>query len=1134
MRYARVFWMRAEGAPRVEPVATPSPTSSCSTPSQTPPGSASSTPNEFKTPATPSKRPATSPAEGTPSRIPVPRLVRGRGRGQAGRWKDETKMLAFESLCRKLEDEDECQYTLADLIAMMTHAEMYSEKHLERLLIDKYQGRVVIVPRLGKSSILCFLGEKFGHLGTAWYQRRCLNEQDERIRIVQKAAEIVSSDIRKIIHDREHFPDIDSNTSCVPESLTKFLHAVTASRKTNTEKIAKTCEVFAHFIISAARPYSFLSPIMLALGIWVHRKVGSKMLCDILHNLGCSVSYRLIAEYEKSAVLHSKLTFDPDAYMQFAFDNFDFNTDTIDGHGTVHSMGGMTYIITPKSGVPPRGQLPRLTPQTRQVSLSTFGVIPLQPYSKPYISGHSHIIVTDQQPAAGALPSNQASSVSMARQLDLLWLIGNTAIPQVIPAWNGFMSTAMQNTRPFALAATLPLPFVNLSPSDPTTISTCLHFAAEQASKHGRKFCSVTFDQPLYWKATEKILSSPQNSPLRNIFVQLGGFHLLMSFMGAIGHLMSGSGLEELWTTVYAKNSVQQMSSGKAYSRAVRAHFLSQSALVAIILQKMFEDSELNASRRALIEMCRALQRGNVLSTEQHSLVLNALSRFDETLKAFELSRTGKLWVQYIRMVELIRLLVRAERVGDWSLHLYTVKQMLPYFHAASHLNYAKSAHLYLQLMDAVESSLPLTERERLFDKGFFSIRKTNRLWAGNFSDQTIEMDLMRPMKSLGGITMHGRGITESTLAVFIRSMPYCSEVVQAFERFCGVSRATSEQHTELRDSSISRDAEHLTIFRHSSVNCDTAFEIGCEAMAKHVGKTFSDITLHRKDKAVPISSMTRSVTIREAHVQVNPTQLFHRIIVATKDVRNLENHFAYELSPYPTAIFDENGMRKTAKSKIVEAVEALYTRSDSVLPNEPNFVVDGGFLLRKVVWPRPATYGDVISLYVKHVSQHYSVSATVVFDGYPDGPTTKDPEHNLRAAGGTSADLSAITAGMAISHDQDKFLSNKNNKKPLIQLLIAALKNVGITVVQAEADADRLIVMTAIAKAQQGDRDCVVVGNDSDLLVLLIGLADRNLSLHFLVPGCSNAEGVLDDDNDDEDDEEAVDDPDAPSGSVL
>ena len=34
------------------------------------------------------------------------------------------------------------------------------------------------------------------------------------------------------------------------------------------------------------------------------------------------------------------------------------------------------------------------------------------------------------------------------------------------------------------------------------------------------------------------------------------GFHLLMSYMGAIDKIMGGSGMEELWETVYGKNTL--------------------------------------------------------------------------------------------------------------------------------------------------------------------------------------------------------------------------------------------------------------------------------------------------------------------------------------------------------------------------------------------------------------------------------------------------------------------------------------------------------------------------------------------------------------------------------------------------
>ena len=54
----------------------------------------------------------------------------------------------------------------------------------------------------------------------------------------------------------------------------------------------------------------------------------------------------------------------------------------------------------------------------------------------------------------------------------------------------------------------------------------------------------------------------------------------MMSFMGSIGSMMKGSGLEEALETVHGPNAVIHMISGKAVSRALRGHFLVQAALV--------------------------------------------------------------------------------------------------------------------------------------------------------------------------------------------------------------------------------------------------------------------------------------------------------------------------------------------------------------------------------------------------------------------------------------------------------------------------------------------------------------------------------------------------------------------------
>ena len=61
-------------------------------------------------------------------------------------------------------------------------------------------------------------------------------------------------------------------------------------------------------------------------------------------------------------------------------------------------------------------------------------------------------------------------------------------------------------------------------------------------------------------------------------------------------------------------------------------------------------------------------------------------------------SQTTKLWVDVlIKPVLLTMMFVRAEREGDWPLHLATYKQMLPYFFAAGHVNYARCCATFVR-----------------------------------------------------------------------------------------------------------------------------------------------------------------------------------------------------------------------------------------------------------------------------------------------------------------------------------------------------------------------------------------------------------------------------------------------------
>ena len=76
-------------------------------------------------------------------------------------------------------------------------------------------------------------------------------------------------------------------------------------------------------------------------------------------------------------------------------------------------------------------------------------------------------------------------------------------------------------------------------------------------------------------------------------------------------------------------------------------------------------------------------------------------------MTSMAINRTAKLWSQYMAMVDILKKFVRAERTGNFNLHLEATNDMLPYFAAAGRNFYLKSAQLYLQKMSQLKTEHP-------------------------------------------------------------------------------------------------------------------------------------------------------------------------------------------------------------------------------------------------------------------------------------------------------------------------------------------------------------------------------------------------------------------------------------------
>ena len=121
-------------------------------------------------------------------------------------------------------------------------------------------------------------------------------------------------------------------------------------------------------------------------------------------------------------------------------------------------------------------------------------------------------------------------------------------------------------------------------------------------------------------------------------------------------------------------------------------------------------------------------------------------------------SKNSKLWLQYMDMLDILRKFLKAERTGNWKLHLQALHYMLPYMAASGHNLYTKSVYLYLQDMTTLQESHP--EVYAHFLQGHHVIRRSDRFWAGLSLDLAIEQILMRAVKTTGRLT-RGRGMSE-------------------------------------------------------------------------------------------------------------------------------------------------------------------------------------------------------------------------------------------------------------------------------------------------------------------------------------------------------------------------------------
>ena len=96
------------------------------------------------------------------------------------------------------------------------------------------------------------------------------------------------------------------------------------------------------------------------------------------------------------------------------------------------------------------------------------------------------------------------------------------------------------------------------------------------------------------------------------------------------------------------------------------------------------------------------------------------------------------------------------------------------------------------------------------------------------------------------------------------------------------------------------------------------------------------------------------------------------------------------------------------------------------IVINETQYILDGGNLIYKMGnWKKQTTFHQIAMQCVAYVTRNFGKNVVLVFNGYPQNPTTKDDAHKSRAqSAGTGPDVQ-VTATTKLAIKKDVFLSN-------------------------------------------------------------------------------------------------------------
>ncbi|KAL7292083.1 hypothetical protein TKK_0014358 [Trichogramma kaykai] len=898
------------------------------------------------------------------------------------------------------------------------------------------------------------------------------------------------------------------NTFELPTTWNAFLESLLCNKKKLHKQQDKLIKAKSIFMDIWCIVQKMESPKHIALAQTVHHLFRSKHLINILSKLGHSISYHKLTEcnnfilQKQSSQQVSNYIMQPSnivkndtsLFLHGAIDNNDFLEETLSGKNTTHVTSMVLY--QEKSSVPWNdvNVVTKNSVKDVEIDLSS--------------SCLEHFVCTNAKPKFKELFHEMNGLKSKINNyLEWIWILSKLVVDPddddsyiiirdkkiVIPNWSPFNELISTNNQPVSIVGHgSMLPY---SPTSDGAVYTALKNFVSVSESYGKEYSILTADMAIYIKS--KLIQMQSPNPFPKLIMRVG------IWLRILGDYLDGNGVEDIFTDdleLYGESTLQSIFKGLQYNRGIRLHKLLYESIKTIqifeyirscdesILVKFLSTSQYKELRKSINERNSHKAREIIKELNESQELTEFFNSFDNFLKnQCESNQTFLYFNNYCAMVEILLNSIRADRTGDFDLHLSSTVESLPYLFACNHPLYVKGILLYLQDM----LNLPNSVKSDL-QRGMLSVKRKNGTFNGVGGDLALEQIQNRSSAVSGGWT--GISTNETSLQKWIRLHPIKSAIHKSLLAFCNLDDdpfdsddTSSTNHKEWNESRMRTDDEDVdniintllskSIFDSSDVNTDlinisngkcatdevTTYLLNLKENGEELVNNFVQERFVKKEKSV--FDRIPKIVVKNFNYMKNKSKkkndskelkdikeildIQQTIMLLFQRGFTIESFASHELLDYPKSLADSEGLlKKSAKSDLMNEIEnrSNCNYSDNLkLECKKVHVFDGMAIVHLLKLDTCSNFGQFAEKFYNFITSFFGdrnvKSIHVVFDRYDD-LGLKYCESLLRSKDLETSEIKIQNADTKITFTGKNYFACVKNKLALVQFLCQTASN--------------------------------------------------------------------------------------------